>query len=93
MFQVFILGPWARRTSGKRVRVLVVPQNRKDLVSITELCEAGKIIPFIDRRYTLSQAAEAFRHVAEGRARGKVVITIVAEPAPAITSAPARTHA
>jgi len=77
LFQILLLGPWIRRTTGRNVRILVVPQNRKDLIAITELCEAGKIIPVIDRRYPLSEVPEALRYVGEGRAKGKVVINVV----------------
>jgi NADPH:quinone reductase-like Zn-dependent oxidoreductase len=58
------------------MRILAVPQNRQDLISITELCEAGKIVPVIDRRYSLNEVPEALRYVGEGRAKGKVVITL-----------------
>ena len=54
----------------------MVPENRKDLISITELCEAGKVLPAIDRTYPLSQVPDAMRYVAEGQAQGKVVVTI-----------------
>ena len=57
-------------------RILAVPQNRKDLIAIKELCEAGKIVPMIDRRYALSEVPEALRYVGEGRAKGKVVIVV-----------------
>jgi len=43
---------------------------------ITELCEAGKVVPVIDRRYPLSEVPEALRYLGEGHARGKVVITV-----------------
>ena len=76
IFQILFLGPWIKRTSGRNIRILAVPQNRKDLISITELCEAGKIVPVIDRRYPLSQVPQALRYVTEGRAKGKVVITM-----------------
>ena len=76
LFQILLLGPWLRRTTGRNIRLLAVPQNRKDLISITELCEAGKIVPVIDRRYPLSEVPEALRYVGEGRARGKVVIAV-----------------
>jgi NADPH:quinone reductase-like Zn-dependent oxidoreductase len=76
LFQILLLGPWIRRMRGRNIRLLVVPQNRKDLISITELCEAGKIVPVIDRRYLLSEVPAALRYVAEGRAKGKVVITV-----------------
>ena len=76
LFQILLLGPWVRRTTGKKIRLLAVPQNNKDLISITELCETGEIIPMIDRRYPLSEVPEALRYVGEGRAKGKVVITV-----------------
>ena len=75
-FQILLIGPWIRRTTGKKIRILAVQRNRKDLVSITELCEASKIIPVIDRRYPLSEVPEALRYLGEGRAKGKVVITV-----------------
>src|SRR6266508_837828 len=74
--QFFLIGPWIRRTSGKHVRVLAVQRNRKDLEHITDLCKTGKIIPFIDKRYSLSEVPEALRYVGEGRAKGKIVITV-----------------
>ncbi len=76
MFQILLLGPWIRRTSGKNLRLLAVQRNRKDLVFMTELCEAGKIVPVIDRRYPLSEVPEALRYLGEGRAKGKVVIIV-----------------
>jgi NADPH:quinone reductase-like Zn-dependent oxidoreductase len=76
VLQILLLGPWIRKTRGKNIRMLVVPQNRKDLISITGLCEAGKVVPAIDKRYLLSEAPEAFRYLGEGRAKGKVVITL-----------------
>lgn len=76
LFQILFLGPWIKRTTGKNVRILMVPQNNKDLIAITELCEAGKVVPVIDRRYPFHEAPEALRYVSEGRAKGKVVITL-----------------
>ena len=43
---------------------------------------SGAITPAIDRTYPLSQAAAAVRHLAEGRVRGKVVISPEEETAP-----------
>jgi NADPH:quinone reductase-like Zn-dependent oxidoreductase len=77
LLQILFLGPWIRRTTGKNIRILVVSQNRNDLIAITELCEAGKITPVIDKQYPLSEAPGALRYVGEGRAKGKVVITVV----------------
>jgi NADPH:quinone reductase-like Zn-dependent oxidoreductase len=50
--------------------------NAQDLLLLHKLIEAGKITPVIDRRYSLSEAPDAVRRVKEGRAVGKVVITV-----------------
>ena len=76
IFQVLLLGPWIRRTTGKKTRLLVVQSNLRDLVFMTELYEAGKVVPVIDRRYPLSEVPEALRYLGEGHAQGKVVITM-----------------
>lgn len=76
ILQVFLLGRRIQRTSSKNVRVLMVQPNRKDLLSITELCEAGQVSPKIERIYPLSDVPEALRHLGEGRGLGKLVITL-----------------
>lgn len=50
--------------------------NKEDLVFLKDLLAAGKIVPVIDRRYPLSEVAEALRYLEEGHAKGKVVITV-----------------
>jgi NADPH:quinone reductase-like Zn-dependent oxidoreductase len=47
-----------------------------DLVGLGELLASGKVRAVIDRRYALSDASQAFRYLAEGHARGKVVVTV-----------------
>ena len=76
IFQILLLGPGIERRTGKKVRLLMVQPNRKDLELLAELCESGKIVPAIDRRYPLSEVPEALRYLGEGNARGKVVITV-----------------
>jgi NADPH:quinone reductase-like Zn-dependent oxidoreductase len=56
---------------------VVAKRSQKDLAFLKELLEAGKVVPVIDRRYSLSEAAEALRYLGEGHARGKVVVTTV----------------
>jgi NADPH:quinone reductase-like Zn-dependent oxidoreductase len=53
---------------------LLARLNSDDLSAIAALIEAGKVTPVIDRRYNLSEAAEAVSYVEEAHARGKVVI-------------------
>jgi NADPH:quinone reductase-like Zn-dependent oxidoreductase len=61
---------------SQRLRMLVSKETRKDLEALSELIEAGKATPVIDRTYPLVEAPEAIRYLAEGHARGKVVITV-----------------
>ncbi|MDP3024862.1 MAG: NAD(P)-dependent alcohol dehydrogenase [candidate division Zixibacteria bacterium] len=77
MFQVMLVGSWVSRTGSKKIGGMgMAKPNKKDLVFITELLEVGKVVPVIDRRYPLSETAEAIRYLEEGHARGKVVITL-----------------
>ena len=46
------------------------------LAVLTELIEAGKVTPVIDRTFPLSEVPEAMRYLESGQVRGKVVITI-----------------
>ena len=68
----FVSSPVVR----KQGRPFVATVTTKDLVDLTELIEAGKLTPVIDRTYPLSETPEAMRHVSEGHARGKVVIVV-----------------
>jgi NADPH:quinone reductase-like Zn-dependent oxidoreductase len=61
---------------SQRLATFVTKENRADLVTLGELAEAGKLRPLIDRTYPLADAAEAFRYLAAGHTRGKVVITV-----------------
>jgi NADPH:quinone reductase-like Zn-dependent oxidoreductase len=54
----------------------IAKANAGDLTIIQELMDDGKVTPVIDRRYTLSEVAEAMRHLETGHVRGKVVITL-----------------
>jgi NADPH:quinone reductase-like Zn-dependent oxidoreductase len=69
------LGPLISMTGSKKMGILMHKPN-KDLAFLKELFEAGKVVPVIDRRYTLSEVPEALRYFGEGRAKGKVIITV-----------------
>jgi NADPH:quinone reductase-like Zn-dependent oxidoreductase len=72
------LGGTLLASRGRRptVTFFVTKILKEDLVFLQELLEAGKLRPVIDRRYELSQAADALRYLGEGHARGKVVLTV-----------------
>jgi len=76
MYQAMILGPWISMTGSKKMGNLLERPNQRDLVFLKELLEGGKVVPVIDRRYPLSEVAEAIRYLEEGHAKGKVVITV-----------------
>jgi NADPH:quinone reductase-like Zn-dependent oxidoreductase len=75
-FQAIFLGPWLSKTGSKQLGNLVHRVSQEDLTFLKELIEAGKVTPVIDRRYPLTEIAEALRHYGQGHARGKVVITV-----------------
>lgn len=59
----------------KVVPILVEPRT-EDLVQLAEMLDEGTVEPVVDRTYPLAEAAEAFRHLAGGHARGKVVVEV-----------------
>ena len=67
---------WIAMTGGRRMVSFISHPNQGDLGFLRELLEAGKVTPVIDRRYPLNEVPEAMRYFGEGRARGKVVITV-----------------
>ena len=75
LLQHMFQGTWISMTGSKRIGLMLANINKKDLVFMKELLEAGKVVPVIDRRYPLSEVAEAIRYLEEGHARGKVIIT------------------
>ena len=76
IFQAMLMGSWMSETGGRKMGGVSAKRSQKDLTVLKELVEAGKVVPVIDRRYPLREAAEALRYLGEGHARGKVVITV-----------------
>mgnify|MGYP000182662736 CR=1 FL=1 len=62
--------------SSRTVVFFVAQMNKADLDVLRELLESGKVTPVVDRRYELSEVAEAFRYLEEGHARGKIVVSV-----------------
>jgi NADPH:quinone reductase-like Zn-dependent oxidoreductase len=82
IFAALLLGPLISLMSDRWTGLLIwwKPFNPRDVETLKELIAAGRVKPVIDRRYPLSEVVDALRYVDEGRARGKVVITIPEHP-------------
>jgi NADPH:quinone reductase-like Zn-dependent oxidoreductase len=77
IFQALLLGPLISKIGSRKVGIgMWEPNKKEDLDFLTELLEAGEVVPVIDRRYPLSELPEALRYLEEGHALGKVVITV-----------------
>src|SRR5437773_1337198 len=76
ILQVMLLGPLLSLIGSKKVRFFVTKMIKKDLVLLSDLLAAGKVVPVIDRRYSLRDVSEGLRYLEEGHAQGKVVITV-----------------
>ena len=61
---------------SKKICSFMAKLNKQDLDFLKDLLATGKIVSVIDRRYPLSEVAEALRYLEEGHAKGKVVITV-----------------
>jgi len=61
---------------GQKLVPLAAKRSKERLAALTDLIEAGKVTPIIDRTYPLSEVPEAIRYVGEGHAQGKIVITV-----------------
>jgi NADPH:quinone reductase-like Zn-dependent oxidoreductase len=66
------LSPFVRH----RLTSMLSKESAEDLAELTRLVELGELRPMLDRTFELREAAQAIDHVAHGRARGKVVLTI-----------------
>ena len=75
LFRMLTGGVVSRFTSQKVV-FFVTRRSQEDLVTLGGLLESRQVTPVIDSRHRLSETSEAFRRLAEGHARGKIVVTV-----------------
>jgi NADPH:quinone reductase-like Zn-dependent oxidoreductase len=64
------------RFVSQKLGTFISSENAADLIALKELIEAGQVRSVIDRAYPLSDVATAIRHLIDGHARGKIVITM-----------------
>ena len=74
VYQLWLLSAIGRLTGDDRKLCLVAEGPNKGLTDLRELIDAGKLIPVIDRSYSLSEVPEALRYFGEGKHKGKIVI-------------------
>jgi NADPH:quinone reductase-like Zn-dependent oxidoreductase len=67
-----LLAPFVRH----RLSAPIAITRADDLRDLSELIDAGRIRPAVDRAYPLDEAPEAVAYLRAGQARGKVVITV-----------------
>jgi NADPH:quinone reductase-like Zn-dependent oxidoreductase len=77
LFGHMLLGPLVSKRGDRKVGMMGISNaNKEDLLVIKELLETGKVVSVIDRRYPLSETAEAIRYLETLHARGKVIINV-----------------
>ena len=72
MLRAPLLSPFV----SQDLRSVTASENAADMVVLKDMIEAGQVTPVIERSYALAEVPDAIRHIEQGRARGKVVITI-----------------
>jgi NADPH:quinone reductase-like Zn-dependent oxidoreductase len=60
--------------SSQKAKFMMAKVESDDLALLGELMEAGRLRSIIDRRFALADAVQALRYLAEGHAKGKIVI-------------------
>ena len=60
----------------QRLTSMISRESAEDMAELTQLVQQGHLRPLLERTFELQDAAKAIDHVAAGRARGKVAITI-----------------
>jgi NADPH:quinone reductase-like Zn-dependent oxidoreductase len=70
--QVVATSPFVSQT----LKPMLAGTKHEDLETIVGMVESGQVTPVVETVYPLEQASDAVRHVQQGRARGKVVVTV-----------------
>ncbi|MFS1511557.1 NAD(P)-dependent alcohol dehydrogenase [Chengkuizengella sp. SCS-71B] len=77
LFEISWKGGRVSKAGNKKIGMMkTVHTNKEDLLFLKDLLETEKVVPVIDRYYSLSEAAKALTYLETGRARGKVIITV-----------------
>jgi len=71
-----LTGALLSRFTSQKLVFFVTRLKQEDLVTLGGLLESRKVTPVFDSRHRLSETSEAFRRLATGHARGKIVVTV-----------------
>jgi len=71
-----LIGALMSKLASQRMAFFVTRLKPADLVTLRGLLESRKVTPVFDSRHRLSETSEAFRRLAAGHARGKIVVTM-----------------
>ena len=61
---------------SQKLGTFIAAVKQEDLLVLAQLAESGQLTPAVDRTFSLDEAPKAIRHLDEGHARGKVVVTV-----------------
>ena len=76
IFEALLRGSFVSEKDGRKLGAFSAQPKQADLIYLKGLAEAGKIKPVIDKRYPLSETAQALRYLGEGHSRGKVILSV-----------------
>jgi NADPH:quinone reductase-like Zn-dependent oxidoreductase len=82
VLRALTVGFVAGRLTGRRMGVLAVKTGPTHFVPLADMAVAGEVDLHVDRTFALDDVAEALAFVGEGRALGKVVVTVGGDVVP-----------
>ena len=76
LFQAMLLSLWFQKPDRRKIKCFVAKPNLDDLTFIRDLLADGKLVPMIDRVYSLNEVPAAIRQLEQRQVCGKVVIRL-----------------
>ena len=76
LFQAMLLSLWFSKRDRQKVKCLTAKPNQADLMVVRDLLETGKVVPYVDRIYRLSEVPAAIQQLEQRRVCGKVIISM-----------------
>ncbi len=75
-FDRMLRAPVLSMLVGQRLVAVACSENSEDLEILASMATDGQLRPAVERTYPLADAPAAIRHMQDGHARGKVVVTV-----------------